>query len=157
MVESRQLVVELLRAGGVAHPEWTDPIAHEGQGHPLFIDQLVRYVLESGKLVDPSLGLSASIWNRIRRLDEPLRRIVELLAVAQGPLAQETAAAAAGLEYAEFSRLSNVLRVAHLVRTSGGRRADIIEPYHAEVRRSVLSNLPPEEAARIATFLPERA
>ena len=75
--------------------------------------------------------------------------------MARGPLAQDTAAAAAGLEYAEFSRLSNVLRVAHLVRTSGGRRGDTIEPYHAEVRAAVLANLPPDEAARIATFLPE--
>src|SRR5207302_4107245 len=118
--ESRQLVVDLLRAGGGSaanlDPSWVDAIAREGHGHPLFIDQIVRYVLESGARDARPVGLSAAIWNRIRRLDEPLRRIVELLAVARGPLAQETAAAAAGLEYAEFSRLSNVLRVAHLVR-----------------------------------------
>jgi eukaryotic-like serine/threonine-protein kinase len=155
LAESRQLVGELLGAGGIAHPDpaWIDAIAHEGQGHPLFIDQLVRYVLELSR---PPVGLWAAIWNRISRLDEPLRRIVELLAVAGGPLPQETAAAAAGLEYSEFSRLTNVLRVAHLVRTSGGRRGDTIEPYHAEVSRAVLQHLPPDEAARIATFLPER-
>jgi serine/threonine protein kinase len=145
--ESRRLVAQLLQPGGAD----VEAIAVESQGHPLFIDQLVRYVQESGERSAP---LHAAIWRRIRRLDEPLRRIVEFLAVAQQPLSQETAAAAAGIEYAEFSRLSNVLRVAHLVRTSGARRGDTIEPYHAEVRNAVLTQLPREEQARIATFLP---
>jgi serine/threonine protein kinase len=157
--ESRQLVVQLLREGGAAlaadDRAAVEAIAVEGQGHPMFIDQLVRYALESGGRLSGPVGLAAAIWSRIRRLDEPLRRIVELLAVAKGPLSQETAAAAAGLEFAEFARLSNVLRVAHLVRTSGGRRGDTIEAYHAEVRSAVLAHLPPQEAERIATFLPQ--
>jgi serine/threonine protein kinase len=155
--ESRLLVSELLRAGGSADISGVEAIAAEGQGHPLFIDQLVRYALESGERGVRAVGLGAAIRNRIRRLDEPLRRIVELLAVAKNPLPQETAAAAAGIEYAEFSRLTNVLRVAHLVRTSGARRGDTIEPYHAEVKAAVLAELAAEEVARIATFLPEGA
>ncbi len=156
--EARGLVALLLRAGGIAlekrDTEWIDALAAEAHGHPLFIDQLVRYAVETGERGARPVGLDAAIWSRIGRLDEPLRRIVELLAVARGPLAQEAAAAAAGLEYAEFSRLSNVLRSANLVRASGARRGDTIEPYHEQVRRSVLSNLPADEAARIATFLP---
>jgi serine/threonine protein kinase len=156
--ESRGLVAMLLRNGGITlerrDTEWIDALADEAAGHPLFVDQLVRYALETGERGARAVGLDGAIWSRIRRLDEPLRRIVELLAVAHGPLQQETAAAAAGMEYSEFSRLSAVLRVAHLVRTSGARRGDTIEPYHQQVRQAVLVNLPPEEATRIATFLP---
>jgi serine/threonine protein kinase len=154
--EGRALVPALLKAGGAISfdREWTEEIAAAGLGHPLFIDQLVRHALESGQRQEGPVDLGLAIWNRIRRLDEPLRRIIELLSVARGPLPQEAAAAAAGMEFAEFSRLSNVLRAAHLVRTSGARRGDTIEPYHAEVSTAVLEHLPEGEAARIATFLP---
>src|SRR5262249_51675157 len=58
-------------------------------------------------------------------------------------LIQETASAAAAIDFAEFNKRAAVLRIANLVRTGGARRTDTIEPYHDRVREAVLQHLDP--------------
>jgi predicted ATPase len=140
--DARALVDQLFAYAGVDDPDGAAQIVEGAQGHPLYLAQLVRDSLESGAR---GAGLDAAIWARIRRLDEPLRRVVELVAVAGRPLAQEIAAACAELEFSEFARLSTVLRAANLVRTSGARRSDTVEPYHDLVRAAVMHHLAPDE------------
>src|SRR5205814_2227891 len=94
--EARALALSRLAGGGIKDEEAAAQIAGEAQGHPLFIDQLGRHTLESGERNAGRARLDEAIWGRIRRLDEPLRKLVELVAVAGAPITQEAAAAAAG-------------------------------------------------------------
>ena len=124
-----------------APPGRESPIADEARGHPMFIDELMRAHHELGATNLATLDLGGALRARIARLDAPSRALLELLAVAGAPLAQETAAHAAQSEFADFAERASLLRSAHLVRTTGARRGDSIEPYHDRVREAVLAHL----------------
>jgi hypothetical protein len=136
-----------LLARKIAAPSHVDVqlIAQEAAGHPLFIDELIRHSGFQPTEAGPILPLEEALWTRISQLDPEVKRLVELVALAGGPLHQYTAARAASLEFATFSKHVALLRVAHLVRTSGMRGSDRIEPYHDRVRASVLTHLDSEQ------------
>ena len=58
---------------------------------------------------------------------------------------QQTAAEAAGIDLGQLGKRVAQLRVARLVRTTGMRGSDFVEPYHARVRAAVLTHLPDDE------------
>jgi eukaryotic-like serine/threonine-protein kinase len=156
--EARTLAAELVRQKGpVMLPPDTASIAHESAGHPLFIDELVRHALEFPGLPRGLLLLEDALWNRIQRLEPTARALLELVAVAGGPFAQDAAAWAFGADAAEFQRCLGSLRVANLVRTTGARSQDAIEPYHDRVRTAVNAHLSDERRrachARLAAGL----
>jgi tetratricopeptide (TPR) repeat protein len=62
--------------------------------------------------------------------------------VAGGPLRQTSAARAASLGPAEFAAALAMLRAERLIRTSGVRGADTVEPYHDRIREAVTDRLP---------------
>src|SRR5207302_6251243 len=68
-----------------------EAIARETSGHPLFIDELIRHALVGGE----AATLDDALGDRIGRLEDPMRRLLELIAIADAPLPQETAARAA--------------------------------------------------------------
>ncbi len=131
-------------------PRVADPesIAAEAGGHPLFVEVLARHGARGGSTGD-EVKLDDAIWARILGLEGATREMAELVAVAGKPIPQEVAAAAARVEPAEFNRRSAALRVANLVRTSGARWADAIEPYHDRVREAVVARLDPERKRRL--------
>jgi hypothetical protein len=145
--EARALAGLLLaRArGGADDHDDAESIAEEARGHPLFIDELVRHAALSDDARPAELKLDEALVARITRLDEPARRLLELLAVAGGPLDQETAARAAAIDFGELARHASLLRVANLVRSTGGRATDTLEPYHDRVREAILSHLTVDE------------
>ncbi|HEY1954992.1 MAG TPA: AAA family ATPase [Polyangiaceae bacterium] len=161
--ESRALAETLIeRAHGGGPSSATESaassIAREAAGHPLFIDELVRHAwIEEGlpKRRMPTIRLEDALWSRIRAADDLERRLLEVLAVARGPLAYEVAAHACGLDRA--SALDEVvakLRFERLVRTTrmsiaarGERESETaVETYHDRVRRAVLAHLETPEA-----------
>ena len=83
--------------------------------------------------------------------------VLELTALAGGRLVQATAAQAANLDTASFGKQVGLLRVAHLVRTTGTRGTDYIEPYHDRVRAAVLSHLRRRQRPRAAPAAGARA
>jgi serine/threonine protein kinase len=138
---ARQLAVHVLATAGVPVVA-ADAIAAEAGGHPLFIDELARFVaLRQGAAAS---HLDDVLWARIAGLEPHVRRLVELLAVAGSPLDQSIAAEAAGMGIGDFTRCAAQLRVQNLARTTGARRSDRIEPYHDRVRAAVLANLAPD-------------
>jgi serine/threonine protein kinase len=118
-----------------------EEIVKEAQGHPLFIDALVRYARAVGAEAQGGLSLDDALWAHINRLEPDAKRVLELVSLAVQRLPQQAAAQAAGVSFADLARVASLLRAAHLVRTSGSRRTDVIEPYHDRVRRAVLSHL----------------
>jgi eukaryotic-like serine/threonine-protein kinase len=135
--DARALVTALLRDAGAGAEVSAAAVAEEAGGHPLFIDELVRHKLALGEHAGP-LRLQDALRARIERLDPGARRLLELLAVAGAPLVQETAAAAAKIDFAELTRQVAVLRAGALVRTIGARRTDAVEVYHDRVREAVM-------------------
>jgi tetratricopeptide (TPR) repeat protein len=113
-------------------------LAREAGGHPLFIQELVRH------LGQPDLAggvkLEDALWARIQRLDPSSRRLLEVVVLAGAPIPQHIALLAAAAE----SNHVEELRSANLVRTSGLRDSDNIEPYHDRVRMAALAHVDDE-------------
>src|SRR5262249_25849589 len=116
-----------------------DVLANEAEGHPLFIDALVRHRLVHGAAGRPRRDGGPRA--QIDALPAPPRVLSEVGATAGAPLKQEIAAQVAELEFERFDELAQTLRTAHLVRTSGARRSDSIEVYHDRVREAVATLL----------------
>jgi serine/threonine protein kinase len=114
-------------------------IAEEAAGQPLFIDELVRYIGEVGDHAE--LRLDEALWARIQAQDQEARRLLEVVAVGGFPMRLETVAAAAELVSQDWSKWASILRIANLVRTTGSRAKDTVEPYHDRVREAVLRHL----------------
>jgi tetratricopeptide (TPR) repeat protein len=139
--QSRELAQRLLERAAPDLPVSAEAIANEAEGHPLFIDELVRHLLLSGAPTSGGFSLEDALWSRIQALDDLPRRLVEITAVASAPLPQDIATKALDVSGNEFARLASFLRVAHLVRTMGARGSDTIEPYHGRIRHAVVAHL----------------
>jgi hypothetical protein len=137
--DAQRLTALLVGGPAEASPE-VEAIAREAHGHPLFIDELVRHA-RSGQARGQGIALEEVLWRRIQQIDAPARAIMELIAVAGAPVAEEIAAQATAMNFADFTRFASILRAANLVRMSGARRSDTVEPYHDRVRAAVLSHL----------------
>jgi hypothetical protein len=118
-----------------------EAIATEAEGHPLFIDTLVRHGAHVGT-TRGRLRLEDALASRIEQLDLASRALMGILAVAGAPIPQDVLAQAAAAESTEFNRRVSALRVAHLAQTAGQHGWDLIEPNHDRVRDAVLTGLP---------------
>jgi serine/threonine protein kinase len=134
--ETRQLL-ELLHAGT------SQALAEETRGHPLFIQELSRYLAAAGPNAQHDIRLDDALWSRVSQLEAPARRLLELLAIAGAPISQAIAGATAGLEPAEMAHWVDLLRATNLVKTSGSRAGDTVEAYHDRVREAVVAHLDP--------------
>jgi serine/threonine protein kinase/tetratricopeptide (TPR) repeat protein len=144
--DARELASRLLQrvaAGGAD----AAAIAKEAGGHPLFIDELVRHLaLTSGEHPVATLRLDDALAARVDRLDESARRVLEIACVIGAPISQETVAHAAALDMREFVRVVALLRTSNLVRTSGARVNDAMQPYHDRVREALVARMDPATA-----------
>ncbi len=113
-------------------------IARESRGHPFFIGELAR---QAGSRDATVPTLQEAIWSRVAKLDEPARRILELVAVARAPIAEQVAAEATALDFGEFIREATALRTQNLLRMSGTGRGDVVEAYHDRIVAAVLAHL----------------
>jgi hypothetical protein len=136
--DARELAQRLQAA--LPGDERLDPaaIAAEADGHPLFIAELVRHA-RSRRATPPDLD--EAIWTHLGTLDATARGLLELVAIAGGPIAQATTATAAAIGLAELGRHVTLLRARHLVRTTGADANDAVEPYHDRIREAVLLRL----------------
>jgi serine/threonine protein kinase/tetratricopeptide (TPR) repeat protein len=142
--EARQLALLLL--GDVADSErpLAGAIARESRGDPFLIDQLVRFIDAGGRAKVEEVRFEDVMRMRLEQLGPAARRVLEMVSVAGRPLAQRTAARAAGIERDEQAVVA-VLRAGSLVRTSGAPEAGRIEAYHDRIREVVVSTLSDEE------------
>jgi len=122
-------------------------IAAETGGHPLFIDELVRHLQLEGDAAGAGRRLEDALGARITRLEPATRHVLELAAVAGAPVAAEVLARAAETDAGALARVLALLRVAHLLRSSGGGDG-AVECYHDRVRQAVLAGLAPLERQR---------
>jgi tetratricopeptide (TPR) repeat protein len=156
---SHEQACELARSIlGAEEPVSAAWVAEEADGHPLFIDALARYSrLHAGTGARVAVRLDEAISAPIFLLQHRERRILELLAISSGPVAQDVLASAAELSPELFARGMSVLRAGHLVMTSGSRGSDTVELYHDRIRvavkQSVRRERRPELHRQLATAL----
>jgi len=123
-------------------------LVREADGSPLFLIELTRYL--HGRSLDEiaGKGLDAMLAERIDNLGASARMLAELVAVAGEPVTRTLLAQVSGVPPAELSRQLSLLRAQRVVRMSGSRAEDTIEPYHARVRAAVLEQLAGDRRAR---------
>ncbi|HEY0993309.1 MAG TPA: AAA family ATPase, partial [Kofleriaceae bacterium] len=126
---------------GEDNRETAELLVREADGSPLFLIELARYL--HGRSIEEiaGKGLDAMLAERIDSLGDAARTIAELVAVAGEPVTRTVLAAVSDVPAAELSRQLSLLRAQRVVRMSGSRAEDTIEPYHARVRSAVLGKL----------------
>ncbi len=149
--DSVRLANRLLFHGGVDNRLWSEQIADEAAGDPLFIRLLARHFLSDGlrSNVESSAGsekwtLANVIWNQVSQLDSSLHAALEVLAAAGRPVDQRALEAA--LEDEAPVGLVRSLRAKRLVRRLGDHQS--IEIFHDKIRETVREKMPQERARR---------
>jgi serine/threonine protein kinase len=144
--EAEELVSLLLRQAA-GRDDWieverldTVALIQEAGGHPFFIDALVRHRLMKTESAGKT-RLDDVLWARIQRLDAAPRRLLELIAIAGGPLLIRIAAEVVMADFEELNRQIIALSTASLARTGSSIEGGLIEPYHDRIRETVMSHL----------------
>lgn len=139
-------------------PSLATLVTAEAGGNPLFVTELARWANERAGTAHVASGLSLEqvILERVARLPEDARALLETLSVASGPLTHGVAVRASRID-ALLRTPALALRGAKLVVTRGLGDEDSIETAHDRVRRAVADCLDEERRkachARIAHAL----
>lgn len=140
--EAEELTDSLLASSGIVdRPALSQAIVRESGRVPFFIEELARYSLahsDAGDLEAFSLG--QVLADRLARLPERERDLVETIAVADKPIAQSTALSAAGLDADALPRLL-ALRKSGMVSIGGVGPTARVAMYHDRIREAVVDNL----------------
>jgi hypothetical protein len=115
-----------------------DPAAilKEAEGHPLFLDTLLRFHRARAQSAGP-VRLEDALRARVDRLPAAGRNLLEIVALFGKPLSYEVAAAATALPLDEIERQVALLRGSNLLRGRSAERR--VEPYHDRVREAAVS------------------
>jgi tetratricopeptide (TPR) repeat protein len=141
--EAEDLARELLEPGHPAAEAITEKIACESAGSPFFIHELVRSIrTQTGPSGSERIALDRVLLDRVDRLPEPARHLLEVVAVAGHPIDRWHARRAAGVEGDDCSAIE-LLRAGRLIRGSGSEPGDQIETYHDRIREAVAGSLTP--------------
>lgn len=148
---SAQALAASLLGHGLDREPLIDAVTAEAAGSPFFIGELARHVAR----VPPSASvaphasprLSSVVSDRLARLGARERRLVEVVAVAGGPIDRSLALRVAGL--GEAGRPDAVrLGHAHLFRTTEVDGRPAVETYHDRIREAAIVALSPGDRAR---------
>jgi serine/threonine protein kinase len=150
--EASALSRELL--GDHARDDLVDHIVKEAGGSPYLINELARFTVEGQSASGRAMSLETVILARAQRLSVSARRLLEVIAVAGGPVSQQVVRTTAqlreqieggGIEV-DHQRAFVELRAGKFITLSGLREHDRVETYHDRVREAVLTDLGQERA-----------
>ncbi len=161
--DTQQLLRDLLPKEKTVAASAQARIIEEVGGHPLFLQQLVRFA--SSRTADAPLNTTGEEWDlrtvlrqRVEQLPPFAREILEFICIAAQPLTISVLFTAAGSgkmdERVEALALLIREKFARSSGTSSGRR---VEPFHDQIRTTVAESLTPEirraRHARLAAIL----
>ena len=140
--DTRTLARQLLGDGRTQTDAEADWVAQQSGGSALFVHELVEHLKQGAVAGARAHDLDAVLWERVRRLPEATRRLVEVVAVAGRPVRLQDAQAAAHLPALPPDVLTS-LRTGRFVRTMRlDARHDEIEMFHDRIRESITARLP---------------
>ena len=139
----------------VVPPELLSFCRERAGGHPLFLEELLKELVDSGAVSTVSGGLRlrldgamavprslrALIASRVARLPPELRAVTQAAAILGGSASTEVLAALLGQKVSQVDRAIAQLAAKDLLRATGPAQADFASPTHGEI---VLDLLPPE-------------
>jgi predicted ATPase len=137
---SQTLLAQLLEEGGAVGSPQMSALVREADGHPLFMQELVRFAL-TNQPADSKLHLEDVLGARVSGLAEPARRLMEILAIAGVPLKSEVLASVAELPLPQCVRWLRTLRAVQLVRVDGVGAERTVQSFHDRVREATLKLL----------------
>ena len=133
--DAERFAARLLRAANRG-AEAARTIAQRAEGHPLFMEELARALL--GDAADGAAPTLMDIfWQRVGRLSDGARALLETVAVAGQPTAPNTCFEAAGLGGAGVDAV-RILRAERLVVTAD---TGAINVFHDRIREAVIAHL----------------
>ncbi|HET9992930.1 MAG TPA: protein kinase, partial [Kofleriaceae bacterium] len=142
------LAVSQLKDGNDGGDEIARRLVREAQGSPFFLIELTRYQQGRSLAEIAGKGLDAMLIERIDGLGQAARLMTEMVAVAGEPLTRRVLAAATAVPSTELTKQLSTLRGQRVLRASGSRNDDTIEPYHDRVREAVLGEVTDERRAK---------
>lgn len=129
-------------AGRIAGEDAKDLLAvieAEAGGSPFIVGELARYAMTEGGLrADVHVG-EAIAW-RVDKLTADERALLETAALSAAPLDAQTALEVAGIDDARRPLLYR-LRDGCFLRTVQAEVGELVEPYHDQIRKLLLSRL----------------
>jgi serine/threonine protein kinase len=125
-----------------------DLLLAESQGHPMFLEELLRQSERSAQQAG-ALRLDDALRARAARLPAEAQRLLDSIAVAGSPVAHRVMMDVASLSGEHYAAAVEALRIERLVRVSGLRRMDMLEPYHDRVREAVQARVPMARATAL--------
>jgi len=145
------LAAQRLDGGDPDTPRIAREIAAESGGLPVFAIELARHATTRAREGETTgLPTSPTLEEVVRwragRLEEAARHLLELLAVAGGPLQQGCALEAAGMGSAGWKALDELTR-RQLARVHGRGAEGQVECFHDRIRDAVLAGLRPGQLA----------
>ncbi|HKP59423.1 MAG TPA: protein kinase [Polyangiales bacterium] len=146
----RELCESRLGPLALQRPELVQRIASESQGSPYLVSQLATLAhakFTRGDLVVDELSVEQLVDQSTNLLSAEAMRMLNVLAVAGRPVAQNLAVRAADVR-GEPRGLLHGMRSLRLVRVRDTRGSRMLEVYHDRVREGVLASIDPAESIR---------
>ena len=142
--DAEQLATQLLSdAGAPPARQQLERIAQEAGGHPLFIDELARYLRTHSEPSSGLTNLEDVLFRRIKELPDSARRLLEIISVAGQPLERQLARSLATLDRDEQAAFA-LLRSELFVRQSSDMSQPGLETYHARIRETLIARMQPD-------------
>ncbi len=145
--DSRRLALALLGSDDAATQQTAEGIARESGGSPFLLEELARSASGYHRVAlgqDASAGaeftLEHILGERVERLPEDARRLLEIIAVGGRPLPVTSVGAAAHTEEAA-TQLVAFLRARRFVRAGLREGRDVVEVSHDRIRDTIVAQL----------------
>jgi len=139
--EARALARALLGDASPPGDARPDRIAREAQGSPFLLVQLAQHLRGGAYLDSGEIRFEQIMQDRLAELPDDARRLLEVIAVAGGPVGEEPAREAAAVVGADALA---VLRAGQLVRSGA---VETVECSHDRIRETVVALLSPATVA----------
>jgi eukaryotic-like serine/threonine-protein kinase len=157
--DARRLATTLLDASDEMARRTARAVARESRGSPFLIEELVRSnrgVASATGATLAVLTLDQMVSERLDRLPEQARKVIEIVAVSGRPLPVSVVASASGVE-GGIHEVVSVLSARRFARTGLRDGREVVETTHDRIRETIVAQLPPpalrEHHRRLARVL----
>jgi hypothetical protein len=142
--EAHRLVLSLLDASDEFAQRTARAVARESRGSPFLIEELVRSNRGATSATGATLAvltLDQMVSERMERLPEMARRMIEIVAVGGRPLPVSIVAAASGAEDT-VNEVIGFLSNRRFLRAGLRDGRDVVETTHDRIRETIVAQLP---------------
>jgi hypothetical protein len=142
--EAKRLCLSLHGSDDRSAQQMAEVVAHESEGSPFLIEELVRSSTHDLVTANATVTLEAVVAGRLAELPDNARRVVEMVAVGGRPLPVSTVAVAARVESIEDTVALLVMR--RFVRSGLRDGREVVEPVHDRIRETIVAQIEPSVA-----------